>query len=224
MHLRKTVSNPDFKNTEPEFNLQNHLKPGSAEENLSLPNLWRITYKTNEQILENFARNAVRNLDYEYLSLYLPIPVIIKSNLIRELMNILLYCRFSDTVIRKGYQYIRKFSSATFEVLLNKVTKRAYPLIVDLISKSLNFMCDVNGFTIIWPLHLLLILAEKDFKLSIKSNLLLPLYEKYISNNLGNDMLEGCPILHKEDYDALKKMTVNLYKTNKTFGQRSFQK
>ena len=25
-------------------------------------------------------------------------------------------------------------------------------------------------------------------------------------------MLEGCPILHKEDYDTLKTITVNLYK------------
>ena len=55
-----------------------------------------------------------------------------------------------------------------------------YPRTADFIGESLNFVCDVNGFTVIWPLHLRLILAEKDFNLSIQSNLLLSLYEKYI--------------------------------------------
>ena len=67
----------------------------------------------------------------------------------------------------------------------------AYPLIADLISESLDIMRDVDGFTIIWPLHLILILAEKDFKLSIKSNLILSLYNKYTSTNSENDILEG---------------------------------
>ena len=45
MHLRKTVRNQNFKNDEPEYNLLDRLKPGSAEENNSLPNLWRFNYK-----------------------------------------------------------------------------------------------------------------------------------------------------------------------------------
>jgi len=169
MHLRKTVSNPNFKNDEPEYKLLDRLKPGSAEEYKSLSNLWRFNYEFNEIIMDSLIRKAVMNLDYKFLS----ILVIIKSNLIREIMNIILYCRFSQEVIREGFEYIRKLSSITFEALLNKVTKRAYPLIADLIGKSLDIMCDVDGFTIIWPLHLTLILAEKNFKLSIKSNLIL---------------------------------------------------
>ena len=105
-------------------------------------------------------RRAVINLYYKFLRMH----IIIKSNLIREIMNIILYCRFSQEVIREGFEYIRKLSSITFEAILNQVTKRNCPLIANLISKSLDSMSDADGFTIIWPLYLILILAEKDFK------------------------------------------------------------
>jgi len=207
MHIRRTVSNSNLKNDETDYNLLDRIKPGSHEDYYSLPNLYRFNYEFNEATWNSLIIKAVINLDYTFLRM----PIIIKSYLIRDVMNIILDCQFSQEVIREGFEYIRKFSSITFKAILDKVTKRNYPLIAKLISKSLDIMCDVDGFTIIWPLHLILILAEKDFKLSIKSNLILSAYDKYISNNLENKILEGCPILHKEDYDALKKITVHLY-------------
>ena len=47
MHVRKTVSNPNLKNDDPEYSLQDRIKPGSNEDYNSLPNLYKFNYKFN---------------------------------------------------------------------------------------------------------------------------------------------------------------------------------
>ena len=124
----------------------------------------------------------------------------------------MLNCQFSEEVVKEGYEYIRKFSSITFKTILDKITKKSHPLIEELIIEHLDIFCDVNNFTIIWPLHLILIIVEKDLESSIKSNWIISVYNKYV-NITENEPLEGCPILRREDYDALKKLTVHLYQS-----------
>ena len=149
----------------------------------------------------------MRNLNYKFLRT----PIIFKSYLIRDVINVILNCQFSEEVVREGYEYIRKFSSITFKTILDKITKKNHPLIEELIIEHLDVFCDINDFTIIWPLHLILILAKRDLESSIKSNWILSVYNKYV-NIIENEILEECPVLRREDYDALKKLTVRLYK------------
>ena len=63
---------------------------------------------------------------------------------------------------------------------------------------------------------------EEDLKLSIKSKLILSVYNKYVNNNVENEILEGCPVLHREDYDALKKLTVHSYKSKQYLWSKIF--
>ena len=43
-----------------------------------------------------------------------------------------------------------------------------------------------------------------------------------MKTNLESNILEGCHILYEEDYDTLKKMTVNLYKNKQKFWSEVF--
>ena len=98
-------------------------------------------------------------------------------------MNIMLNCQFSEEVVKEGYEYIRKFSSITFKTILDKITKKNHPLIEELIIEHLDIFFDVNNFTIIWPLHFILIIVEKDLESYIKSNWIISVYNKYVNDN-----------------------------------------
>ena len=217
MPIKKTRSNPNLKKNETQYNLLDQIKPSAHKDYYSLPDLYRFNNELNEAMWNSLIIDAVRNLNYKFLRT----PIIFKNYLIRDIMNVMLNCQFSEKVVKEGYEYIRKFSSITFKTILDKITKKNHPLIEELIIEHLDIFCDVNNFTIIWPLHLILIIVEKDLESSIKSNWIISVYNKYV-NITENEPLERCPVLRREDYDALKKQTVHLYQSEQYLWSKIF--
>ena len=88
MPIRKTRSNPNLEKNETQYNLLDQIKPGSHEDYYSLPDLYRFNYELNEGMWNNLIIDAVRNLNYKFLRT----PIIFKSYLIRDVMNVILNC------------------------------------------------------------------------------------------------------------------------------------
>ena len=104
MRIRRTMCNPNLKNDETQYNLQDRIKPGSHEVYYSLPNLYRFNYELHEGTWNSLIIDAVINLKYKFLRM----PILFKSYLIRHVMNVILNCQFSQKVVREGYEYMRK--------------------------------------------------------------------------------------------------------------------
>ena len=225
MSIKKASSCSDLNN----FNYSQTmkiLKNPLNEENYtikthSLPNISRINHGLNELIFNYALNEAVSNLNHTSLDSLLKIPLTIKNDLIIDIMIKLMFCTFSPRVIRESFQYKRKFASLTFEVLIKRSPRNAYPLIETLIGENLWHTYDEQGFKIIWPLTFLSILLDQGYNLVKTNNLLLALSKNYINQNqieLSSGLVTY--YLYEQDYQELRKIILGFYKNDENFGSK----
>ena len=67
MRISRTMSNPNLKNDETQYNLQDRIRPGSHEDYYCLPNLYRFNYELHEGTWNSLIIDAAINLKYKFL-------------------------------------------------------------------------------------------------------------------------------------------------------------
>ena len=108
MSIKKALSCSDLNNFKYSQTMK-ILKNPLNEENYiikthSLPNISRINHGLNELIFNYALNEAVSNLNHTSLDSLLKIPLIIKNDLIIDIMIKLMFCTFSQGVSWESFQ------------------------------------------------------------------------------------------------------------------------